>query len=61
MIALETGVIPDEEEIIKWDGEKRFVEVWNQDHNLRSGIKYSVVWLYQELARRIGEERMQFI
>ena len=59
LIALETGVIKDEEEVIKWDGEKRFVEEWNRDHNLRSGIKYSVVWLYQELARRIGEERMQ--
>lgn len=59
LIALETGVINDEAEIIKWDGKKRFVEVWNQDHNLRSGIKYSVVWFYQELARRIGEENMQ--
>ncbi len=59
MIALETGVIKDEEEAIKWDGEKRFAEIWNQDHNLRSGIKYSVVWFYQELARRIGAENMQ--
>lgn len=59
MIALETEVIKDEEETIKWDGKKRFVEIWNQDHNLRSGFKYSVVWFYQELARRIGEERMQ--
>lgn len=59
LIALETGVIKDEEDTIKWDGQKRFVEAWNQDHNLRSGIKYSVVWFYQELARRIGEERMQ--
>lgn len=59
LIALETGVIKDEEEIFKWDGEKRWVEDWNRDHNLRSAIKYSVVWFYQELARRIGEERMQ--
>ena len=59
LIALETGVIKDENEMIQWDGEERFVETWNQDHNLRSGIKYSVVWFYQELARRIGEERMQ--
>ena len=59
MIALETGVIRDEKEILKWDGEKRFAEIWNQDHNLRTAIRYSVVWFYQELARRIGEERMQ--
>ena len=59
LIALETGVIKDEHEIIKWDGKKRFVQDWNRDHNLRSAIKYSVVWFYQELARRIGEERMK--
>ncbi len=59
LIALETEVITNEEDTIKWDGEKRFAEVWNQDHNLRSGIKYSVVWFYQELARRIGEQQMQ--
>ena len=58
MIALETGVIKDEQEIVKWDGKKRFVSAWNRDHNLETGIKYSVVWMYQELARKIGEERM---
>jgi len=58
MIALETEVIKDENETIKWDGKKRFVNEWNQDHNLKSGIKYSVVWLYQELAKRIGQEKM---
>lgn len=60
LIALETAVIKDEDETIKWDGKERFAKIWNQDHNLRSGIKYSVVWFYQELARRIGEERMQY-
>ena len=60
MIALETRVIKDENEIIAWDEKKRFVKEWNQDHNLKSGIKYSVVWFYQELARRIGKEKMQY-
>ncbi len=59
LIALECKVIRDENEIISWDSVERFVPVWNKDHNLRTGIKYSVVWFYQELARRIGEERMQ--
>lgn len=60
LIALETGVIGDENEILKWDGAVREVAAWNQDHNMRSAIKYSAVWFYQELARRIGEERMQY-
>jgi len=59
LVALETDVIADENEVLAWDGQERAVAVWNQDHAMRSAITYSVVWFYQELARRIGEERMQ--
>ena len=59
LVALETGVIKDENEVIPWDSVQRDIKEWNQDHTLRSGIKYSVVWLYQELARRVGHEKMQ--
>lgn len=59
LIALETGVAPDENMVLAWDGQKRFLPIWNQDHTMVSGIKYSVVWYYQELASRIGTERMQ--
>jgi len=60
MIALETGVIKDEKEIIKWDSVNRSYDQWNSDQNLESGLKYSAVWAYQELARRIGEKRMKY-
>ena len=59
LVALETGVIKDANDTISWDGVKRQIPDWNQTHDLRSAIKYSVVWYYQEVARRIGEERMQ--
>lgn len=59
LVAIETGVINDENEMITWDGVKRQIPLWNRDHTLRSAIKHSVVWFYQELARRIGEEKMQ--
>lgn len=59
LIALECKVIEDENEIIEWDGVEHSVPVWNQDHNMRTGIKNSVVWLYQEMARKIGKEQMQ--
>jgi beta-lactamase class D len=59
LVALETGVMPDENEIIKWDGVKRAYEKWNQDLDMRKAFKYSAVWFYQEVARRIGEKRMQ--
>jgi len=59
LAALESGAIKDEYEIIEWDSVKRFYDKWNQDLNLAQAYKYSAVWFYQELARRIGEERMQ--
>jgi len=60
LIAVETGVAPDENFTLKWDGTKQPIESWNSDHNLRTAIKNSVVWYYRELARRIGEEKMKY-
>ena len=60
LVGLETGAIKDEKEIMKWDGEKRMYDMWNQDLDLTNAFKYSAVWFYQELARRIGEEKMQY-
>jgi beta-lactamase class D len=60
LIALETGVVADvDQELIRWDGVERDVPEWNRDHTLRSAIKFSVVPVYQQIARRIGAERMQ--
>ena len=59
LIALETGVAPDENLLLHWDGQTRFLPVWNQNHTMTTAIKNSVVWYYQELASRIGPERMQ--
>ena len=60
VIALETGVVGDpDKDVFKWDGVKRSFEAWNRDHTLRSAIAVSAVPVYQEIARRIGAERMQ--
>jgi beta-lactamase class D len=60
LIALETGVVGDpDKDVFKWDGVKRDIEAWNKDHTLRSAIAASAVPVYQEIARRIGPERMQ--
>lgn len=34
-------------------------ELWLEEHTLRTALRASVVWFYQELARRIGADRMQ--
>ncbi len=59
LVGLETGVIPDADYVIPWDGTASPIESWNKDHTLRSAMKESVVWYYQELARQVGHDRMQ--
>jgi len=60
VIALETGVVGDpDKDIFKWDGVVRSIEAWNRDHTMRTAIAASAVPVYQEIARRIGAERMQ--
>lgn len=57
VFALDAGVIVDEFERIKWDGIKRTYPAWNQDQNLRSSMRHSVVWVYQRFAKEIGVEK----
>jgi beta-lactamase class D len=38
LIALETGVVKDESQRFKWDGQKRWVEAWNRDQTFRSAL-----------------------
>jgi beta-lactamase class D len=58
LIALETGVLRDEHEIIPWDGVDRG-DWWNGDQAMTRAFQRSTVWFYQEVARRIGEARMR--
>jgi beta-lactamase class D len=57
LIALETGVVGDEHEVIAWDGVDRG-DWWNGDMHMGLAFQRSAVWFYQELARRIGQARM---
>jgi beta-lactamase class D len=60
VIALETGVVADpDKDVFKWDGVMRSIPEWNKDHTLRTAIAASAVPVYQEIARRVGAERMQ--
>lgn len=58
LIALETGVVADTTTVFEWDGTERMIPPWNRDHTLASAFEFSVVWVYQEIARRIGVDRM---
>lgn len=61
LIALETGVAANENFVLKWDSVKTprqnlLNSNWARDHDLLSAMRFSVVWYFQELARRIGEQ-----
>lgn len=69
IIALETGIANDENYTIKYDSVKYPIEpnmknavpfkFWMQDQSLKTALKYSVDWYYQELHRSIGIEKLQ--
>lgn len=58
IIALETGIIKNENSILKWDGIKRSNESWNKDMTVNEAFMVSCVPCYQEIARKIGSKRM---
>jgi beta-lactamase class D len=59
LIGLQTGKISSDSMIIKWDGIKRRPE-WDQDMSMYRAFRVSAVNYYQEVARRIGKDTMQF-
>lgn len=60
LVALETGIAPDEQMVLPWDGQERSNPLWNQDLNMAEAFELSAVPYYQELARRIGNAKMQY-
>ncbi len=59
LIGLQTGVITNENMVIKWDGVRRPVKEWNKDMDMKEAFKVSCVPYYQEVARRIGRDTMK--
>jgi beta-lactamase class D len=58
VIGLETGILQDEKTVFKWNGEKRAFPNWEKDLTLKEAFQSSCVPCYQELAKKIGIERM---
>lgn len=66
LIGLETGKIVNEKMVIPWDGVvRRFpggaeATAWNKNLTMAEAFKASAVPYYQEVARRIGKDTMQY-
>ncbi len=59
LIALETGAVRDQNEIVPYGGEPQPIKAWEKDMALGEAIRVSNVAVFQEIARRIGPARMQ--
>ncbi|MFL5774058.1 MAG: penicillin-binding transpeptidase domain-containing protein [Flavisolibacter sp.] len=60
LIGLQTGIIANDSMIIKWDGVVREHPEWNRDLSMYQAFRVSAVPYFQEVARRIGKDTMQF-
>lgn len=58
LIGLSVGAVRNVEEALPYGGKPLFLKAWEKDMGLREAIAMSNVPIYQELARRIGLERM---
>jgi len=58
--AVDSKVIKGADEVIVYDGSPHEYEVWRRDHTLASAMRYSVVWYFQEIAKRLGMSREAF-
>jgi beta-lactamase class D len=69
LVGLETNVVQNENTVFQWDAAKKYSTAWgrslnyngnwNDDQTLQSAIANSIVWYFQELASRVGKDRMQ--
>lgn len=59
IIAIETGVVDDENTLFEWNGEKRMLATWEKDLIFKEAFHESCVPCYQEVARDIGVDRMK--
>ncbi len=59
LVGLEEGIIQDENMIIPWNKKRYPFKEWNKDHNLKTSMKYSVNWYYEEVSDKIGYKDMK--
>lgn len=60
LVGIETGRVKDSSDIIPWDGIERRIPAWNADLSMQAAFTASSVPWFQELARRIGRDTMQY-
>ncbi len=60
LVGLQTGRISSDSMVIPWDGRQREIAAWNKDLTMYEAFRVSSVPYFQEVARRIGKDTMQY-
>ncbi|MCP0913326.1 MULTISPECIES: penicillin-binding transpeptidase domain-containing protein [Legionella] len=58
LMAFDSGA-SHESTVFKWNGKKSALLDWNHDQTPESWLKYSVVWVSQQLTQRMGDTRIK--
>ncbi|MDD2761539.1 MAG: class D beta-lactamase, partial [Methylomonas sp.] len=59
LIGLSSGAVNSVDEVLPYGGSPQPFKTWEKDMGLREAIKLSNIAIFQQLARRIGLQRMQ--
>lgn len=59
LAGLDSGAIAGPDALLKWDGTPQNRKECEKDHTLATAVRDSVLWYFQEVARRIGPDRMK--
>ncbi len=57
LAALDSGVVKSPEEVFAYDGSAKPFGSWQRNHTLASAMRFSVLWVFQEIAQRLGTAR----
>jgi len=58
LVALDCGVAFDTGKVLRWDGVKREVPLWNSDLSMNEAFRSSAVWYFVQIAKENGRERL---
>jgi len=58
LMAFDQGII-DQNTVFKWDGRKENLPGWNQNQTPQTWLKYSVVWVSQQITPFLGYARIK--
>ena len=58
LMAFNQGII-NQHTVFKWDGKKEDLPDWNHDQTPNSWLKYSVLWVSQQLTSQLGYARIK--